>query len=200
MTITNGYCTLAEFKANFFPTGLVDVTDDTVIEGKIEGVSRLIDDYCERHYYKSSASEKRYFSPEFVDMLKVNDLVSITTIKSDTDGDRIYEITWSTTDYDLEPLNASQDGRPYTKIRVTPMGLYAFPRMRKGVEIDGIWGWPAVPKTVKEACLLQTIRLFKAKDAPREGEGGGPFGISKQPPSGLDPDVRELLDKVRRLD
>ena len=176
------YCTLVEFKANFYPAGLIDIIDDTVIESKIEAVSRLIDEYCERHYYKSSASEKRYFSPEWVDLLKVGDLVSITTLKSDTDGDRVYETTWTTSDYDLEPLNASQDGKPYTKIRSTPNGDYQFPRIRKGVEIDGIWGWPAVPKIVKEACLLQTIRLFKAKDSSREAREGARLGCYRRDP------------------
>ena len=199
MTITNGYCTLLEFKANFYPTGLTDTIDDTVIEGKIEGVSRLIDLYCERHYYKSAATEKRYFSPEWGDLLKVNDLVSITTLKTDEDRDRIYEYTWATTDYDLEPLNASQDGKPYTQIRVTPDGDYLFPRIRKSVEIDGIWGWPAVPMLIKEACLLQTIMLFKKKDAPLGSEGGTPFGALKIP-SKLDPDVEGMLDLSKRLD
>jgi hypothetical protein len=199
MTILNGYCTLDDFKANFFPTGIGDAYDDLVIEGKIEGVSRLIDEYCTRHFYKSSAHEKRYFTPKWVDLLKVDDLVSITTLKTDEDWNRIYEYSWGPTDYDLEPLNAAQDGKPYTQIRTTPMGLYLFPRIRRSVEIDGIWGWPAIPMLVKEACLLQTIRLFKKKDAPLEAEGAIPFGMVRLP-SRLDPDVEEMLGLLRRLD
>ncbi len=199
MTITNGYVTLAEFKANFFPAGSTDVVDDAVIEGKIEGASRMIDDHCGRHFYKSAAAESRYFTAEWEDLLKVDDLVSITTLKTDEDGDRVYEKTWTTGDYDLEPFNAALDGRPYTKIRVQPEGDYLFPTVAKSVEINGVWGWSAVPVKVKEACLIQAARLFKRKDAIFMEEGGGPFGKVKAS-GGMDEDAVELLKDYVKLD
>jgi len=192
MTITNGYCTVDDFKANFFPVNTTDSIDDAIIESKIEAISRLIDEETHRRFWKNSVAEARFFSPEYSDLLYTFDIVSITTLKTDEDGDRVYERTWATTDYDLEPENAALDGKPYTAIRTSPNGSYSFPVARRGVEITGIFGWNAVPKLAKEACLLQAIRLFKRKDAPfgvtGSAEMGSMIAITK-----LDPDVAKML-------
>lgn len=192
MTITNGYCTLDDFKANFFPKNSTDSLDDSVIESKIEAISRLIDEETHRRFFKNGTDEIRTFSPKESDLLVGFDIVSITTLKTDEDGDRVYETTWATTDYDLEPENASLDGRPYTAIRIAPDGRYSFPLIRRGVQITGIFGWSAIPKLAKEACLLQSIRLFKRKDAPfgvtGSAEMGSMIAITK-----LDPDVAKML-------
>lgn len=199
MTISNGYCTLAEARGRLSITDAADTTDDTKIEAIIEAASRLIDNYCGRRFFVDSADATRYFSPEFADILDPGDLVSVTTLTVDEDGDRTYERTWSTTDYDLLPFNAAADGRPYSAIAITPRGLYSFPvGVSKSVKIAGKWGWPSVPDAVNEACLLQTERLFKRKDAI--------FGIAGPSELGqmitianIDPDVKMLLRGYRNL-
>ena len=192
MTITNGYATLAEYKAQFFPTDQSDTADDATIELVIEAASRAIDDHCFRRFYKNTVDETRYYSAEFDNILFVDDLVSITTLKTDEDGDRTYEQTWVATDYDLQPFNASLKSEPYGWIETTPNGSYSFPNTAKGVQIVGVFGWPSTPKQIKEACLLQAHRLFKRKDAPFGVAGTGELGqvvmINK-----LDPDVLSLL-------
>lgn len=194
MAITNGYATLAQVKARL---GITDTTDDTILESVVEGISRLIDDYCGRHFYQKT-STTFYFTGEFGDLLVVPDLVSITTLKTDDDGDRTYETTWTTSDYDLLPYNASSYDKPYTRIETTPNGDYSFPTTAKGIEIAGTWGWPAAPTHVKEACLLQSEILFKRKDAIFGVIGGGEMG---QPVrlSKLDPQVQMILDPFRRI-
>lgn len=172
-----------------------DPLDDTTLEQVIEGVSRWIDAYCNRRFYANAADEKRYYSPAYDDLLFVGDLVSITTLKTDDDGDRVYENSWAVTDYDLEPSNAALDGAPYTEIRVAPNGNYSFPVSARGVEIDGKFGWSATPKQVKEACLLQSERLFKRKDAPFGVAGDAPSGELRLIPR-LDVDVQELLARL----
>ncbi len=193
MAITNGYATLAEIKARL---GITDTTDDTILESVVEAISRMIDDYCARHFYQSSTT--RYFTAEWGDLLRVPDLVSVSSLKTDDDGDRVYETVWATSDYDLVPYNASELSKPYTRIEVTPNGNYSFPTTPKGVEIIGTWGWPAIPKPIKEACLLQAQILFKRKDAIFGVIGGGELGQPLRI-TGLDPQVQRLLAPFRRV-
>jgi hypothetical protein len=197
--ITNGYATLAELRARLGITDGSDTTDDAVIEAVIEAVSREIDKYCGRRFYVTDSDETRYFTAEFSDVLFAGDIVSISSLQSDEDGDRTYEETWATTDYDLLPFNAALDNEPYTRLGITPDGDYAFPTIPKAVKIVGKWGWPAVPDAINEACLLQSIRIFKRKDAPFGVVGSADLG-QLQVISRIDPDVKMLLDQYRKFD
>lgn len=199
MTITNGYATLAEARARFGITDGSDTTDDSIIEAVIEAVSRQIDNYCGRRFYVTGSDETRYFTAVHSEYLDAGDIVSITNIYADEDGDRTYEKTWTATDFDLLPFNAALDSNPYTQIEITPNGDYAFPSGPKAVKIVGKWGYPSVPDAINEACLIQSFRIFKRKDAPFGVVGSAEMGqlmvISK-----LDPDVKMLLDPFRKMD
>lgn len=193
MTIWNGYATAAQFKAEFYPAGSTDNIDDTVIEDKIEAASRLIDEHCHRRFWVNAVDESRTYKAEDAYLVFTDDIVSVTTLQTDEDGNRVYERTWAATDYDLEPENAALDGKPYTRIATTPMGRYGFPGgMAKGVKVTGKFGWSAVPSKVKSACLLQAERLFKRKDAPFGVIGSAEMGQLQVIPK-LDPDVEILL-------
>lgn len=196
MAPTNGYCTAAQFKTH---AGITDTTDDTTIDRVITAVSRAIDDHCHRRFWVNAAEspETRYHTAEWPDLLQVDDVVSLTSLKSDHDGDRVYEYTWLNTDYDLEPYNASLDGKPYTRIELAPRGTRQFPvGMRRGVELVGRFGWPAVPPVVTEACLIQSLRIFKRKDSPFGIAGASEFGQLAILKPRLDPDVELMLIPV----
>lgn len=198
MAITNGYCTLAELKTRL---GVTDVVDDSVLEAVIEATSRLIDDFCGRRFYTTASDETRYYTAYRVrEILCDDDILSITTLQTDHEGDRVYENTWQATDYDLEPYNAPLDGQPYTKISITPYGSYQFPvDIPKGVKIVGKFGYSATaPKPVQEACLIQASRLFRRKDAPFGITGVAEFGV-QMAIARLDPDVKILLSPYRRF-
>lgn len=195
MAITNGYATLSEIKARLaVPTA--DTGDDTVLEAVIEAASRAIDGFTGRQFYATSAT--RYFTAEAGDLLFVDDLLSVTTLKTltaNSAGTRTYGDTWATTDYDLEPFNVT----PYTRIRTNPGGRYAFPTEAKGVEIAGSWGYSSTaPDAINEACLIQAARLFKRKDAPFGVLGSENMGFARL--MEFDPDVRTLLEPYRRLE
>lgn len=136
------------------------------MERIIEAVSRAIDAYCNRQFYKTTTSTARYFTAEDGAYLEVPDLVSVTTLVTDEDGDRTYETTWAATDYDLWPYNASEVYRPYTELRVTPQGTNSFPTLPKGVKITGQWGWPAIPPEIVEATVLESLRTWQHAQAP----------------------------------
>ena len=141
MLLTNCYCTLAELKSR---TAIPDTVDDTNLKAVLESVSRQIDRYCDRRFFVETRT--RYYMPDCATRLDVDDLLSVSTsgLTTDDDGDRTYENTWATTDYDLEPVNAPYESpaRPYRYLTVTPNGDYTFPTgLAKSVKIVGSWGF-----------------------------------------------------------
>lgn len=195
--ITNGYCTLQDLQ-NRLPGSAMGSgisTQTPVLEEIITAVSREIDQQLNRRFY--AASETKYFTARYMDVLYVPDLLSIDPngLATDLDGSRLYSLIWATTDYDLEPYNAPQESQPqpYTHVSTTPLGLQFFPAgMRRGVRVSGSWGFSATtPPIVREICLLACARLLRRPDAP--------FGISGSDAVGAavritlsDPDVKRM--------
>lgn len=197
MAITNGYTSLNVYKQRFFDEGAGDTKDDAAIEATIEAISREIDNICGQRFFTTTANETRYYTAERRHFLRLpHRIVSVNTLKTDEDGDRTYEITWQTTDYDLMPYNASLDGEPYFWIETTPNGDYSFPvGIAKGVEISGKFGWNSAPKPVVEACLLGAHRLMKRLQTPLGVSAAAAMGeLSVQVPKlRADPDFMNLV-------
>jgi len=200
MAITNGYTSLDILKSRL-GIAVTDTDDDTTLEAVITAVSRWIDRYCGRRFYTTTSDEARYYTAVQSDCLLTDDIVSVTSIATDEDGDQVYETNWAATDYELEPPNAALDGEPYTTIRVSPNGNYSFPTgVLRGVKVVGKFGYAAsAPAPVQEACIIQCSRIYRRKDAP--------FGVTGDPEFGqtavimrLDWDVKYLLETYRRLE
>ena len=67
-----------------------------------------------------------------------------------------------------------------------------------GVQITGVWGWPAVPAPVVDACYLQAERIYQRRNSPMGVAGPNEFGqLTALAP--LDPDVRMLLQPYVRM-
>jgi hypothetical protein len=49
--------------------------------------------------------------------------------------------------------------------------------VRPSVQITALWGWPAVPSLVTEACYQLAEETFKLKDAPFGVAGVNDFGV-----------------------
>lgn len=168
MTITNGYTTLSTMKdPTILNISATDTVSDSILESIIEAASRTIDSDTGRYFYKSATDETRYYIADYCDKQFTDDIVSVTTLATDSDDDRTYVDTWSASDdFDLVPYNAAADGRPYTAIEVRGGGAYSFPMYRKGVKVTGIFGWPSVPKKIEQACILLSARMFKRLTTP----------------------------------
>lgn len=199
MAITNGYATLDEAKKWL---GISDAEDDLRIEIAVEAASRAIDDFCTRRFY--SLAEVRTYTADAFNWLPIDDLVSLTSLKTDEDGDGTHEITWQATDYILKPANAALNGKPYTSIITRPRGTRGFPAgIPDGVRVEGMFGFPSTSsdvRKVKQAALIQMTRLFKRKDSPYGVAGASEFGQLVLLRPTLDPDVQELLMPLRRFD
>lgn len=197
MAILNGYTTLADLKARLDITTSTP-TLDSILEQAVEAASRQIDGWANRRFW--TASETRYYTAEWAGALFVDDLLSVTTLKTDDDGDRVYETTWATTDYDLAPFNAALEKQPYTKIEPTPNGRYAFPRTARGIEIAGNWGYAtAIPDAIVEACLILSQRFYVRKNAPFALIGSPDLEADQLTIPAVDPDVRRLVEPFRKM-
>lgn len=198
MTITNGYATLQTVKTAL-GVPLDNYEQDGFIEATVESVSRMIDNHTGRRFY--AETDTRYYAPISIDAIYTDDIISVASLKTDDDNDGTFETTWSASDYHLMPFNAGENGRPYTWIEASGYGSHSFPLgVKRAVQIVGSFGFSAVtPKPVSEACKIQSIRLFKRKDAPFGVVAGGEFNQGMTIPD-LDPDVKMLLSPyVRRV-
>lgn len=177
---------------------VTDPMDDNALENVIEAISRVIDEETGRFFYVT-ASQDRYYTAEFSDLLMdIDDIVTASAIVTDEDGDRTYERTWASTDYDLEPYNAALHSKPYTRINLAPQGRYAFPSgIRRGVKITGTFGYPAVPKQINEATILIAMKLWKRKEAVFGVLGSADMGFIRVTAKN-DPDISMLLDSFRK--
>lgn len=188
--MANEYCTVADVKTAL---GIPGVTWDAMLAIAVEAASRAIDKLTEAIWLPQAATRK--FTAEDGSRVVVRDLLSVTTLKTDADADRVYEVAWGPSDYDLEPANSL----PKREIRTAPLGSYSFPAHRNGVEIVGTWGnATAVPANIKQACILLVGRLYKRKDAPLGIMGAPEIGLFVQL-ARTDPDVMMLLPAPRRF-
>jgi len=191
------YASVPELKAW---VTLTDTVDDVVMQGVLDSVSRWIDRYSDRHFWRDGAigtEVARTFAACRAWRVNIDDLVpgTVTTLKTDITGDGTFETTWSASDYQLLPVNRPND-EPFNAVEAVaglrfPIRATAGSRGNR-IEITGIWGWATVPDTVQQACLLQASRVLKRRYSPEGVAGFGEFGVVRIG-SRLDPDVELLL-------
>mgnify|MGYP003659615915 CR=1 FL=1 len=201
MAITNGYTTLAAVKAAL---RISDSTDDTLIENSVDAASRLIDGYCMRNFYSVGTATRLFTAPDPL-YCPVDDIAGTAiTIQTSTQADGIFDVTFTVTDYQLEPLNANLDGIPWAFDRIRAVGDFAFPMVSASfgeqalVKVTAVFGWPAVPKAIEQATILQAARHFKRYDSPLGVAGFGDFGVVRVSRF-LDPDVQMLVEPYKKM-
>jgi hypothetical protein len=169
VTLGRLYATVAALKSRL-GGGIDHDRDDYELHTACFAASRMVEHYCQRFFYRTT-SEARTFAPHNPYLLKLpefNDLVSVTTFKTDTSGNGTFDVTWASTDYQLLPVNpsAGAEQKPYTKVkalaRMFPLPFGPLSRDDR-VEITGVFGWPALPYSVKQSALITAAELFKSK-------------------------------------
>ena len=132
------YASIADVKGVL---GITATTDDTIIRKIVEAASRSLDNYCNRVFVTQTAT--KYFNGATI--LWLPDLLSLTTLKTDEDGNATFENTLATTDYILygTGLEDSLNTFPKTRIEISEDSDYSSFALgiKKGVEIVGIWGY-----------------------------------------------------------
>ena len=163
----NAYITVDLLKSS----SVLNVTgtgDDTRLRLLAESQSRVVDRLTNRHFYALTAA--RTFDAGNGHLLNMPDLASITSLKTDENIDRTFEVTWASTDYLLRPNNAdpttrgNSNSRPYTQIIVDSNGSRsAFPLGFQTIEVTGEWGYwlhKATATETADAISSTTAKTF----------------------------------------
>lgn len=196
MPISNGYATLAQVKSAL---RITDSVDDSLLEQAIESASRRIDGYCGRWFYKTAQTAILCYPFDYYNV-PVQDIANTSvTVAVSTQGNGVYDQTWTQgVDYQLEPLNASLNSKPYNNIMA--IGGKTFPIQLQPnvpyVQVTAQWGWQNVPIDVTQACVLLSIRQFARLNAALGIVGFNDMAIQVK---AVDPDVRDLLNQYRLM-
>jgi len=136
----NLYARLSTVKSDLKISG---VSEDAALLRLLDAISRAIDNECNVHFY--SQIDTRFLDGNGQRSLWLsedndNDLISVTAILCDWNGDGVYETTLiSQTDYWLWPANET----PKLRIDLNPYGSHflVFPAGRLRVQIQGLFGY-----------------------------------------------------------
>jgi hypothetical protein len=203
MTITNGYATRNQVKAAL-RIGTADTIDDDLIDNCVGAASRLIDGYCNRRFW-SAGTTTRVYQAEDSFYCSIDDIAGTAiTLRTSSFADGNFDVTWTATDYQLEPLNGNLDGLTWSYDKIRAIGDYLFPTVNANygeqalVQVTAVFGWPAIPEPVTQATIIQASRIFKRYDSPLGVAGFGDLGairVSRY----LDPDMAQLVEPYRRM-
>jgi hypothetical protein len=174
----------------------------------LDAASRAVDEWCQRHFWQDGTVDEpvaRTFATRnsrVVDLGPFNDLTAAVApvLATDVDGDGTFEIAWTAADWQPLPFSP-RDGWPHTSIRA--VASLRFPCGSTGrvdrVQVTGVWGWPAVPTPVKNACLIKAAGLLTRMQSPNGIAGVDTFGpvrINRNE----DGHVVSLLEPYRRVE
>jgi hypothetical protein len=186
MAWSPAYVTDEEFGEYLGSASTVDTAPIRAVA--IEAASRVIDQATNRQFGKVDEAEARLYTARY-DRRRCAYVVDIDDL-SDSDGVTVTVNGTAVTDFTLRPYNKL----PYTKLISATINSTE----EGAVSVTGVWGWPAVPDTIKQACLIQAHRFFKRQ--------GAEFGIAGSPDMGnelrllskVDPDVAVMLAAYAR--
>ena len=131
----NAYADVDTLKSKEFAS-ITENVEETRFKLLLEAASQYLDKRCERFFYCYEGT--KYYDGAGI-LMDIDDILSVTTLKLDEDGDGTYEETMATSDYLLYPLN----NYPKSWIEISSASNYgAFASgAKKGVEIVGVFGY-----------------------------------------------------------
>lgn len=161
----NDYCTADAIK-DALPDGAWGSAYDGELARLATAASRAIDLFANRQsgYFVVTADSTRYYtgsgrSEQYIDSLATTP----TSVAVDESGNGSYT-TWASTDYNLWPYNAVDEGVPYVRLDINPVSSskavwYPF---QKAVRIVGKFGFGiTVHPLIEQAAVIQAVRWFK---------------------------------------
>ena len=165
----------------------------------------MIDGYANRQFWQYGSATTRVFTAADSFVCEIDDIAGTALIlKTQTNADGNFDVTFTPTDYQLEPVNGILDGLtvPFTRIRA--VGDFLFPTLNANfglealVQLTAVYGWPSVPEPITQAVIIQASRIFKRYDSPLGVAGFGDLGAIRVTRA-LDPDVAQLVEPYRRM-
>lgn len=178
---------------------------DEDIASAVTAASRAIDDATNRYFGKSAEADvERLYTPDRRLVLEIDDLLDLTEVELDLDGDGDFEVTWTlNSDFFLEPLNAAEDGRPWERIVLDRNGGKCFPSRLRSVRVTGQFGWEDVPAGVSEYAGILAKKLLRRVTESEPDASSSMAAVALEVGAALrllrtDPEAGTLLDGVSR--
>lgn len=167
------------------------------IERAILGASGLIDRWAGRTFYQPLEEEERSFLPRDRHRICVGDFDDPTAMTVEV---RAAGGDWEPLDPDLwQPLAEPRStgwhvrdlGEPWRYIATTTRSTtFTISGLRPTVRVTGVWGWPAVPGPIEQACQTLASIYYRGKDTSgtetgidyvgREEISADPFTVAMQ--------------------
>lgn len=207
MTVTNGYCTVAQLADALGKPDASSVSPNQYanLEGAINSASRWIDQHCGRIFYVLGTATLT-FTPSSWQQCAIADLSDSAglVVTSDPGNVGTFSETWAAQDYELRPYDAPRlrfEAWPYTEIMAVYGRIFwparsTFPARRSSLRLQSDhWGWAAVPDAVTRASIHLSEFLFKATDAPFGAAVLGDIGITRARVPSI---VTDLLGPYRK--
>lgn len=148
--------TLAEAKLFLGVTG---TAEDARITELIEGVTAVIQNYTGRNFADNPASSTKTFIYDGSGFLEIDDCTAVSAVTMDgatlTTDEFIAQpfngpvYTW----LDLSPFYSQSWEMGFTRNLDTPFGRRRLINRSVQVQVTADWGWPDVPKDIKQAAL-----------------------------------------------
>ena len=188
--------------------GISDTVDDNRLTLAADAATQMVQAYCDRHFVQQDTATARVFVASTPWLVEVDDISTTDglVVKTDEDDDGVFETTWATGDYQLEPLNGKMGGQtwPYTRLRAIQSREWPSDFGQAVVQITARWGWANpddaalyIPQPVTQAAEIQGVSIFKSADAPLGIAGFGDIGIMRLRQA-MHPVAAALLAPYRR--
>jgi hypothetical protein len=150
--------------------GISDAVDDLRIDVALAAATAQVQEHCNRVFVQESTATARVYVAQSAGLVQTDDISTTVglIVQTDPGANGVFDQTWQTADYQLEPLNGLVNGayRPFTTIRAIRSLYFPSDYGQALVRITARWGWSTIPDTVKQATIIQTIHVFKSVDAP----------------------------------
>ena len=191
---TNGYCSEAQLREHLGDDG--GQLPEALLTRAINATSRAVDRFCGRRFWQDSTVQAKVYRIDDPQIAWVDDISTTTglIVATDTTGDGSYATTWTSDQYQLEPLNADTESTAHAWWRIVAIDTELFPvhELRTTLRVTAKFGWSAIADDIEEASLLKSASLFKRRGAVFGVESFGEFG-GVRISAARDPDVAALL-------
>lgn len=196
MEPVHGYISLAAFKKALNDEQNTEY--DWLYSWAIETASRQVDGERGDQFWRTPAPTVRTFRPEDSRQLWTGDFATTDglIVRTDDSDNGSYSTLWSASDYSAEADEGVHGMiRPWVKLVAVGGRTWPTSGYRRSVQITATWGWPEVPREVKQATQILALDHFRSRDLT-----GGVAAFNDAGPvrvAAFNPIARKLLQELR---
>lgn len=157
-----------------------DVGDfDARLADAVASASREVEQFCGRQFNQADVATPRRYEVDSPRSIRTDDFYSTTGLVVDRGNGFDSWSAVENTGYIPAPYDGVVDGIPWPYYRLEfPDRLFARTgrHSRSFVRVTALWGWPAVPATIKQATFQIAAQTFRLADAPLGVTGNTQYG------------------------